>query len=98
MAKIPTVGARELKARLGAYLRQVRQGRTLIVTERGEPIAELRPLPRAAESEEEVWQRLAREGRATLATVHGPLPQRRPIRLRGKSLTDTIIEDREDRF
>ena len=27
------VGARELKARLGTYLRRVRQGRTLVVTD-----------------------------------------------------------------
>ena len=39
------VGARELKTRLGTYLRRVREGRTLLVTDRGEPIAELRPLP-----------------------------------------------------
>ena len=39
------VGARELKTRLGTYLQQVREGRTLVVTDRGEPVAELRPLP-----------------------------------------------------
>lgn len=38
------VGARELKTRLGTYLQRVREGRTLVVTDRGEPIAELRPL------------------------------------------------------
>src|SRR5262245_49988787 len=38
------VGARELKVRLGTYLRQVRQGRTLVVTDRGQPVAELRPI------------------------------------------------------
>jgi len=43
-----TIGVRELKTRLGAYLRQVRAGRTFIVTDRGEPIAELRPLPAQA--------------------------------------------------
>lgn len=39
-----TVGARELRARLGKYLRSVREGETLIVTDYGEPIAELRPI------------------------------------------------------
>ena len=38
------VGARELKTRLGSYLRRVREGRTLLVTDCGEPVAELRPL------------------------------------------------------
>lgn len=43
-----TVGARELKNRLGRYLRQVEAGDTILVTERGRPLAELRPLPPAA--------------------------------------------------
>jgi len=30
-----TVGVRELKTRLGGYLRQVRAGRTLVITDRG---------------------------------------------------------------
>jgi prevent-host-death family protein len=38
------VGARELKTRLGTYLRRVREGNTLLVTDRGEPVAELRPI------------------------------------------------------
>jgi prevent-host-death family protein len=38
-----SVGIRELKARLSEYVRQVRQGRTLLVTDHGEVVAELRP-------------------------------------------------------
>ena len=38
------MGARELKTRLGTHLRRVREGRTVLVTDWGEPIAELRPL------------------------------------------------------
>jgi antitoxin (DNA-binding transcriptional repressor) of toxin-antitoxin stability system len=40
-----TVGARELRARLGSYLQRVRQGQSLVVTDRGEPVAARRPLP-----------------------------------------------------
>jgi hypothetical protein len=35
-----TVGARELKTRLGGYLRAVRSGATILVTDRGEPVAD----------------------------------------------------------
>lgn len=38
-----TVGVRELKSHLSAYLRRVRDGETVQVTHRGEVIAELRP-------------------------------------------------------
>jgi len=36
-----TVGAREAKNRLGAYLKQVREGAEIIITRRGRPIARL---------------------------------------------------------
>lgn len=38
-----TVGVRELKNRLSEYLRQVRSGDSVLVTDRGEVIAELTP-------------------------------------------------------
>ena len=91
------IGARELKTRLGGYLREVREGATIIVTERGEPVAELRPLPTGRKSEkarlDELVARgtLTRESRKTLSSF-------RPIRIAGLPLSETIIEDREDRF
>jgi prevent-host-death family protein len=53
------VGSRELKTRLGSYLRQVKEGATLIVTERGRPIAELRPLTLGDSLEERLHQMVA---------------------------------------
>jgi antitoxin (DNA-binding transcriptional repressor) of toxin-antitoxin stability system len=38
-----TVGVRELKNRLSEYLREVRRGEHVLVTDRGEVIAELSP-------------------------------------------------------
>jgi antitoxin (DNA-binding transcriptional repressor) of toxin-antitoxin stability system len=38
-----TVGVRELKDRLSEYLREVRSGASVLVTDRGEVIAELSP-------------------------------------------------------
>lgn len=38
-----TVGVRELKNRLSEYLRQVRAGEGVLVTDRGEVVAELNP-------------------------------------------------------
>ncbi len=43
------VGVKELKARLSEYLRAVRAGETVLVTDRDQVVAELRPVrPRAA--------------------------------------------------
>ena len=91
-----TVGARELKTRLGTYLRRVREGVTLIITDRGRPVAELRPLAEAAYAEEEALLELAGKGIVTLGT--GKLPRRTPIRIDGGSLAAQIIKDREDRI
>jgi prevent-host-death family protein len=42
---ITTVGVRELKAGLSHYLKQIRQdAKTIVVTDRGRPIAEISPV------------------------------------------------------
>lgn len=57
------IGIRELRQHASRYLRSVKQGETVTVTERGEPIAELRPLARR----ENTIERLESEGRITPA-------------------------------
>src|ERR1700681_2793889 len=90
------VGARELKTRLGTYLRRVREGRTLLVTDRGEPVAELRPLP----SDTSVPASLLKlsSKRAVTLPVRKAMVAFRPIQSRGRALSEAILEDREDRF
>ncbi len=41
-----TVGLRELKNRLSEYVSRVKAGASLMVTDRGQPVAELRPVSR----------------------------------------------------
>lgn len=52
-----TVGIKELKAHLSAYVRKVRAGETVLVTHHDEVVAELRPHRQAATAGE-VEQRL----------------------------------------
>jgi prevent-host-death family protein len=89
------VGARELKTRLGTYLRGVRAGRTLIVTDRGEPIGELRPVP-ADTDMPAVLLRLSSQ-RAVTLPLRKAMTAFRPIQGHGRALADAILEDREDR-
>jgi antitoxin (DNA-binding transcriptional repressor) of toxin-antitoxin stability system len=61
------VGIRELKNRLSDFLRLVRQGERVLVTDRGTVVAELGP-PSQGVVADEPWPALAelvREGRAT---------------------------------
>jgi prevent-host-death family protein len=95
MPRHTIVGARELKTRLGGYLQRVRQGRTIVITDRGQPVAELRPLASAG-TEEAVLDRLTAIGAVT-RLEHRPLAPFQPIASRGRSLSLAIIEDRDDR-
>lgn len=88
------VGARELKARLGTYLRRVRQGRTLVVTDRGEPVAELRPIRPDAGA---ALARLKGSGAVTQVN-DAPIRQFRQIASGGASGAAAVTEDRDDRF
>ena len=95
MPRYATVGAREHKTRLGGYLQQVRQGRTLVITERGKPVAELKPLHRAGTEDAEL-ERLQALGAVT-RLENRPLAPFRLVRSRGSSVSDAILEDRDDR-
>jgi prevent-host-death family protein len=62
------VGVKQLKARLSEYLRLVRTGETVLVTDRDEVVAELRPARRQAAADlslEERLQALADAGEIT---------------------------------
>jgi prevent-host-death family protein len=54
-----TVGIRELKAQLSAYLKEVKNGSTVVITERGRPVGRIIP---AGEPLEEKMQHLIRSG------------------------------------
>ena len=91
-----SVGARELKTRLGRYLRLVREGVTLVVTDRGRPVAELRPVTPAEGGLEEVLARLEALGEVSVGE-RTPLPGRVPVVVPGEPVSKTIARAREDR-
>ena len=90
------VGARELKVRLGTYLRRVRQGQRLVVTDRGQPVAELRPVGGEAGTEA-VLAELEAKGVVTRPTRKRLAPFRL-IECRNRPLSAAVLADREDRF
>jgi prevent-host-death family protein len=92
-----TVGARELKNRLGSYLRQAQEGETILITDRGRPVAELRPLSSAALELDDRLQSLAVKGLVRLPTREKSQHIER-LKIPGPPLAQTIAEDREDRF
>ncbi len=95
--KKTAVGSRELKTRLGAYLRQVQKGQILIVTDRGRPVAEIQPVHAIAEGEQGRLDELVALGLLTRKS-YGPLVRIKPIVAKGAPLSTAVIEDREDRL
>lgn len=90
-----SVGSRELKNRLGRYLRRVASGEELLITDRGIPVARLTSARKAQERpDSDEWLRqLAAEGQIRLATK--PFRQRKPPLNRGKSLSRILLDDRD---
>jgi prevent-host-death family protein len=88
------VGVRELRQNLSVYLKHVRdEGRAYEVTERGEPVAHLTPLPDRPTT---TYERMLAEGRITPATRRwDELPEPLPA-LRGKQLSDVLREMRDE--
>lgn len=92
-----TVGVRELRTRLGAYLRAVQKGAIIVVTERGQPVAELRSLLQKDGGEAAGLEVLAALGLVTLGKG-GVLPAFKARKHAGSTLSETIAEGREDRL
>ena len=91
------IGAREFKTRLGTYLRRVREGRILTITDRGRPVAEVMPIEFTSRSVDARLARLRRQGVVTGKAKPLP-PMTRPMMGRGRRFAETVSEDREDRF
>lgn len=91
-----TVGIRELKTSLSSYLKRVREGKeTVLITEHGKPVAEIRPL------EDDVNERMRAMVTLGQATWSGqPLPPNSSDaalpQIRGlKTVAELLLEDRE---
>lgn len=91
-----TVGARELKTRLGRYLNRVRGGDTIVVTDRSEPIAELRPIGEARDPTAAALAKLAATGGLTLPRRSG-LTRIGAARLTSGSGSAAVAADRDER-
>jgi antitoxin (DNA-binding transcriptional repressor) of toxin-antitoxin stability system len=96
-----TVGAKILKAKLSEYLRLVKAGEVVLVTERDEVVAELRPAHRQKTAPTDLGEQLemlAEQGKATLRSesIRGWSGPKEKIKLKSfstASLLDAIRED-----
>jgi len=84
-------GIRDLKNNLSHYLREVKRGRSVTVTERGKIVATIVPARESPDVEK--LKTLARSG---LGTWKGGKPKgaSRSVLVKGKPVGDIVIEDR----
>ena len=91
------LGLREANQHFSKAMKAVRAGKEVILTERGQPIAVIKPI-KEEQTEDAALRAMADEGLVALPTSKGPLPAFKAIRITGKPLAQTIIEDRDDRM
>ena len=90
----------ELKANLSRYLARVKRGEEVVVTERGEPIARLVPLPPVGDADAE-WTRLRDLERRGLIVLQGTgalpddLLEEPPCEDPGGAVLRALLEERE---
>jgi prevent-host-death family protein len=89
-----TVGVKELKDQLSEYLHRVSAGERIVVTDRGRPIATLAPFEESSAARA-LWGLVT----AGLASWNGGKPRALvdPPVVKGASIADAVLEDREDR-
>ncbi len=86
------VGTRELKSKLSEYMRRVKSGQTIVVTEHGKPIGQIVPVKASLE---ERMQAMVATG---LAEWDGQkLKPYKPMAInRGdRQVSDLVVEDRQ---
>lgn len=85
-----TAGIREIKNRLSEYIRMVRAGERVVVTEHGKPVA---VITRPGGPGDERIDGMIRERHARWEGGK-PRGSKRPPKIKGPSVADAVIEDR----
>lgn len=84
-------GVKELKNRLSYYLREVKEGEKVLITERDKVIATIVPMERA--DEDSKLLSLVKDGFAVWKGGK-PVGSRHPVKIKGKTVSEMVLEDR----
>jgi hypothetical protein len=90
------VGIREFKAHMGVYIARVKAGETIMLTDRGEELIEMKLRERPAEeASDEVLRDLVRLGIARWTGERPRIPVSPVPNRSGVQVSDLLLEDRE---
>ena len=92
------MGLRDANQRFSKAMKAVKQGKVVVLTERGKPIAVIKPIE-TKENQETIIRRLEAEGLLRPALQRGPMPKPtwKAVRVKGKPMSQTISEGRNER-
>lgn len=92
------LGLREANQQFSKAIKAVRAGKEVVLTERGHPIAVIKPI-NEEHARDAALQAMVNEGLITPAARKGPMPapRWRPMKVKGKPLSQTVVDEREDR-
>ncbi|MFV1951643.1 MAG: type II toxin-antitoxin system Phd/YefM family antitoxin [Nitrospinota bacterium] len=91
------IGLREANLHFSKYMKIVKEGKEVVVTDRGTPIAVIKPLLQEEDSPENRIKLLEEQGVLRQATS-GKFPIHKLITIGGKPISEIVIEERENRF
>ncbi len=89
------LGLREANQHSSKVIKAAKAGQEVVLTERGRPIAVIKPLPEM-DPTEAALQRLEAARLLRRVTKRGPMPRRKPIRIKGPPLSQTLREERDE--
>ena len=95
MKRMRRIGCRELRNQLAYFLRAVRRGEHVVITDRGTPVAKLCPVPHPTKNTgplEDVLYELELQG--SIRRSRGRLRNFNPVKWKGRPASQIIIEDR----
>ena len=88
------MGLREANQRFSKAIKAVKAGEEVILTERGKPIAVLKPIT-GSRNGSAVIRRLEEAGFLRAAVKFGPMPAFRPRSIKGAPLSKTLRAERD---
>lgn len=89
------MGLREANQQFSKAVKAVKAGEDVVLTERGKPIAVIKPLPQD-NRESGVLRRLEAEGVLRPAAVSSPMPRWRRRVIRGEPISRTLRRERDE--
>jgi prevent-host-death family protein len=91
---VQIVGVKEIKNNLSRYLRRIKAGEEIVITERGKPIARIIREDRGRQSIRDALFPLIEKGLVAMPSIRIAKSRLVPRELPGKQVSEMVVEDR----